>query len=75
MPIHSPVWPINEVNEPRHILRFPAVAALTGLGRTSIYRLMREGTFPQAVLIGGGPCTGWDSDAVKAWVAKQLGDK
>lgn len=59
-------------SQPRRILRFPAVAAITGLGRTTIYRLMKEGQFPQMIHINGGPCAGWDSDAINEWVKAQL---
>lgn len=60
--------------QPRRILRLPAVKTATGLGRTKIYALMKEGRFPKARRIAGGPSVGWDSQEVEAWIAKQLGE-
>jgi prophage regulatory protein len=34
------------------LLRRPEVEALTGLSRTSIYRMMEEGDFPRPVRVG-----------------------
>ena len=59
---------------PRRILRLPAVKSATGLGRTKIYALMKEGSFPKARRIAGAHAVGWDSVAVEAWIAKQLGE-
>lgn len=61
------------VQQPRHIKRLPAVKAATGLGRTKIYDLMKEGRFPKAHRIAGAHAVGWDSQEVEAWVAEQLG--
>ncbi|MGV8841757.1 MAG: helix-turn-helix transcriptional regulator [Pseudomonas sp.] len=61
-------------NALRQILRWPAVKARTGLGRTKIYDLMNEGRFPRGRRIAGAHATGWDSLQVDAWVAEQMGD-
>lgn len=34
------------------LIRRPEVEALTGLSRTSIYRMMEEGDFPRPVRVG-----------------------
>ena len=62
------------VQQPRHIKRLPAVKAATGIGRTKIYDLMKEGRFPKARRIAGAHAVGWDSHEVEAWVAEQLGE-
>lgn len=62
------------VQQPRHIKRLPAVKALTGIGRTKIYDLMKEGRFPQARRIAGSNVVGWDSLEIEAWIAQQLGE-
>lgn len=62
------------VQQPRHIKRLPAVKAATGLGRTKIYDLMKEGRFPKARRIAGAHAVGWDSLEVEAWIAQQLGE-
>lgn len=56
----------------RRILRLPAVKAATGLGRTKIYDLMKEGRFPQCRRIAGAHAVGWDSLEVDAWIDEQL---
>jgi prophage regulatory protein len=59
--------------QPRRIYRLPQVQAATGFGRAWIYELMKRGDFPQARKIGAR-AVGWDSAAVDAWVAAQLGE-
>jgi prophage regulatory protein len=58
----------------RRILRMPAVKEVTGLGRTKIYDLMKEGRFPKARRIAGAHAVGWDSLEVEAWISEQLGE-
>jgi prophage regulatory protein len=56
----------------RRIMRLPAVKFATGLGRTKIYDLMKEGRFPKARRIAGAHVVGWDSLEVEAWISEQL---
>ncbi|MNG22926.1 Prophage CP4-57 regulatory protein (AlpA) [compost metagenome] len=58
----------------RRILRLPAVKNATGLGRTKIYELMKEGRFPKARRIAGAQAVGWDSLEIDAWITEQLGE-
>ena len=52
--------------DPR-ILRLPKVIGVTGLSRSTIYRMMRTGEFPAQVSIG--PRTvGWRESEVIQWV-------
>ncbi|WP_437127474.1 helix-turn-helix transcriptional regulator [Pseudomonas aeruginosa] len=46
----------------------------TGFGRAWIYELMKRGEFPKAHKIGTR-AVGWNSEAVDAWVAAQLGEE
>ena len=62
------------VHNHRRIMRLPTVKNVTGLGRTKIYELMKEGRFPRAHRIAGAHVVGWDSLEVEAWVAQQLGE-
>ncbi len=62
------------VQPTRRIMRLPAVKAATGLGRTSIYDLMKEGRFPKSHRIAGAHAVGWDSLEVEKWIAEQLGE-
>jgi prophage regulatory protein len=58
----------------RMIWRLPTVKLATGLGRSKIYDLMKEGRFPKARRIAGAHVVGWDSLEIEAWIAEQLGE-
>jgi prophage regulatory protein len=47
-------------------LRMPAVVRLTGLGRSTIYRLMDESKFPKSVKLGDR-AVGWRQSDVDRW--------
>ena len=47
-------------------LRLPTVMQQTGLGRSTIYRLMAERQFPQAVRLSGR-AVGWRVADVRQW--------
>ena len=49
------------------IFRLPAVIELSGLSRSSIYRLIKLGKFPAPVRIGEA-ATAWLEDDLKAWL-------
>ena len=52
------------------ILRLPEVLALTGLSKSTIYRLMPVGEFPQSVKLGGSRsrAVGWFENDIDAWM-------
>lgn len=50
------------------ILRLPEVKRETGLGRTTIYRYMKERKFPQPHKIGD-QAVGWPRSAIREWKA------
>lgn len=52
------------------ILRWPQVQEMTGLSRTTIWRLIRAGKFPASVKITSH-ATGWSRAQVAAWVASR----
>ncbi len=58
--------------KPRVIWRMARVLEATGVGRTTLYKLMNEGTFPKSRPLAGTGIVGWDSNAVEAWIAAQL---
>ncbi|BAP80329.1 putative transcriptional regulator [Pseudomonas sp. MT-1] len=62
------------VQNSRSIWRLPTVKARTGLGRTTIYDLMKEGRFPKSHQIAGAHAVGWNSVEVELWIAEQLGE-
>ena len=53
--------------EPEKILRMRSVLDRTGLSRSTIYRKMREGTFPRQVEISEH-CRGWRESAINRWM-------
>jgi prophage regulatory protein len=52
---------------PTRLLRLPAVIAMTGMGRDSIYRLAREGRFPKPRKLTERS-SAWREDEVLAWI-------
>ncbi|HWA37776.1 MAG TPA: AlpA family transcriptional regulator [Burkholderiales bacterium] len=54
------------------ILRFKQVAALVGLGKSSIYRKVQEGTFPKPIKLGSARASGWISTEVYDWIDDQV---
>lgn len=51
------------------------VTTLTGLGKTTIYRLMAAGKFPKAVPIAGASVVRWRLSDVFAWMDAQAAGK
>ena len=53
------------------VMRLPEVIEKTGLGRTSVYKLIREGDFPKPVPLGNR-CVGWVSGEIDAWIMERI---
>jgi prophage regulatory protein len=53
------------------ILRLRQVEARTGLGKSQIYRGIREKTFPKAIPIGKR-AVGWILSDIEAWIARMI---
>lgn len=58
--------------EGTRILRFKQVASLVGLGKSSIYRKVHEGTFPKPIKLGSARASGWVSTEVYEWIDDQI---
>jgi prophage regulatory protein len=56
------------------LLRLPEVARRTGLGKSSIWVMVAEGTFPQPVRFGAR-CTRWVESEIEAWKAALIADR
>lgn len=54
-------------------LRLVEVMHITGLGRNTIYRRMREGTFPKQVRLGPNSVAWLQSD-ISAWMTSVMPD-
>jgi len=55
----------------RCLMRLPTVKGMTGIGHTSIYKGIKEGTFPKPVRIGDR-MVAWDSEAINSWIEKTI---
>lgn len=51
----------------KRIIRFSAVKAKTGLGRSEIYERITKGTFPRQVPLGV-KAVGWLEEEIDAWI-------
>ncbi len=50
------------------LLRRREVEEITGMGRSSIYRLMQDGSFPRPVRVGPAAVR-WRASAIDDWLA------
>jgi prophage regulatory protein len=64
----------NGMGEPDavRILRLQQVVATVGLGRSSIYAKIQNGSFPPPIKLGGARASGWLSTEVNGWIADQI---
>ena len=51
--------------------RLPNVLARTGLSRSTIYRMVADGSFPRPVLVGKRSVA-WSAGAVSGWINARL---
>jgi prophage regulatory protein len=58
-------------DKPDRILRLPAVLDRTGLSRSTLYRKIQAGTFPEQVKIAVR-CSGWRESAVNDWLRNPI---
>ena len=56
---------------PARILRFQQVRARTGLSRSTIYRRLAEGAFPNSVQLGAR-AVGWIESEVDEWIHQRI---
>ncbi len=54
------------------IIRLPEVKKLTGLGRSTIYRMMAEKTFPTQISLGP-KAVGWLEADIQKWIEEKCG--
>ncbi|KRC81295.1 helix-turn-helix transcriptional regulator [Sphingomonas sp. Root241] len=58
-------------DNPDRFLRLQAVLNRTGLSRTTMYRMIRNGSFPENVQLGPR-CVGWRESAIESWMREPL---
>jgi prophage regulatory protein len=56
------------------ILRLPEVRKRIGLGRSSVYQLIRQGRFPRPVHLSART-VGWIESEVEQWIAERAADR
>lgn len=56
-----------------HILRRTDEQELTGLSRSTIYRLSSNGSFPKPAKLGPR-AVGWPEAKIRAWIADRTGE-
>jgi len=56
-----------QTETPDRFLRIKAVLERTGLSRSTMYRKIQNGTFPESVRISTR-CAGWRESAIEAWI-------
>ena len=56
---------------PIRFLRLPQVMQQTGLGKTKIYELQKDGAFPMRIQITSHS-VGWIEEEVNAWIAGRV---
>ena len=56
------------------ILRRPAVEAITGLSRSTIYQHKKEGTFPKPIRLGR-KAVGWIESEIFAWLEARIAER
>lgn len=68
--IAASAWKMH-MTEPEKILRMRTVLERTGLSRSTLYRKMRDGTFPNQVQLSEH-CCGWRESAINRWIADPM---
>ena len=68
----------------KRFIRLPEVMSRTGYGRTSIYRKMEDGSFPESLKLGGPPkdpnefdsrAIAWIEEEVDQWIESRIQDR
>lgn len=56
------------------VLRLPTIKGWTGLSRSTIYSMMKAGSFPMSISLGKR-AVGWLESDVQAWVDSKIAAK
>ena len=63
---------MTDITKADRILRVRHVSNRTGLSRTTIWRMCRDGRFPRPVQLSSAACVGFIESEVDAWVEAQI---
>ncbi|OOF22244.1 transcriptional regulator [Salinivibrio sp. IB574] len=56
------------------LFKLSEVKHMTGLGRSTFYNLMKDGTFPKSVPLGGRAVV-WAESEVEEWVMVRIAER
>ncbi|MCK8104740.1 helix-turn-helix transcriptional regulator [Pseudoalteromonas sp. 2CM36K] len=56
------------------LIKLKEVLHITGLSRSTVYRLMSAGGFPMKVELGGNSVA-WVESEVEEWISKKIGKR
>ncbi|EOZ4792127.1 AlpA family transcriptional regulator [Pseudomonas aeruginosa] len=56
------------------LIRLKEVMRLTGLGRSTVYKVMKEGSFPGSVALGD-KAVAWVESEVQEWILARLRER
>ena len=62
--------PISAASHPDALLQAPVVQTLLGIGKSTLFAMVREGRFPRPIKISAR-CTRWKAGEVTAWLKSQ----
>ena len=74
----------NNTKTKHRFIRLNEVMSRTGYGRTSIYRKMEDGSFPNSLKLGGPPkdpnefdsrAIAWIEEEVDQWIESRIQDR
>lgn len=54
------------------LLRLPAVLAMTGVSRSTLYRLVQDGKFPKPISVGTGRAVAWLESDIDKWIDTRI---
>ena len=62
---------LDPSSECERFIRLPAVRELTGVSTAQLYRLMQDGSFPRAIVLGPN-ARAWRLSEIVAWQAERV---
>ena len=67
----KPIYSADKYDHPNRIIRLKEVVELTGLSRSTIYKLMNDDKFPKSNKLGA-KSVGWHMRDIQAWLQRSI---
>lgn len=64
----------SDFEKPKRIIRIAETVKLTGIPKSSIYALLKEGKFPRPIQLSTR-CVGFVEEEVQVWIAARIADR